>query len=112
MKKLSALLLSTASLFMVAGCSSTTGVVEGDSSGFSREVVTVGGEKFDCIFEGRNFQHATMSCLDLEVKALKGESDTKGFSREVITSGAEQFDCIFEGRNFQHATMDCFKIEK
>ena len=87
----------------------TTACAPSGSEDFSRETITVGGGKFDCIFEKRVNISGTMSCTKLPAgKASAGVvEDTKGFSRETITVDGGKFDCIFEKRGNVSGTMSC-----
>lgn len=105
MKKLLVTSVIAASIFTLTACSATP---PGDTSGTSRETVTVGGDKFDCIFEDRNTNWGAMSCRDIQVKASPGEKDSQGFTRNNLVVGGEKFDCIFEDRNTNWGTMSCF----
>lgn len=112
MKKLAVVGLVILTGLGLAGCVPETVVQPGDSEGFSRSIVTAGGQQFDCIFENEDFSHATMSCKPLDTQDGLGKSDTEDFTRDIVTVGGEKFDCLFKHRNFSHGTMWCQPVKK
>lgn len=66
MKKLFVVALLLVSGFTLAGCGSDAGRVEGDTGGFSREIITIGGDPFDCIFHHKNQNAESMSCTPVQ----------------------------------------------
>lgn len=92
----------------LAGCGQDS---SGNSGGFSRETVTVGGGKFDCIFYGRYLNNGTMSCTQSGVADAKAEN-TGGFSRDTVAVNGDKFDCIFYGRYLNNGTMSCAPLSK
>lgn len=112
MKKLVAVGFLALVGFSLAGCAEQPGRIDGDTSGFAREVVTLGGQQFDCIFKDKGFNNGTMSCEPLATQDGLGKSDTPGYSREVITIGGEKFDCLFKDRGFNNGTMSCEPVAK
>lgn len=62
MKKLIVVALLLVFGFTVAGCGSQAGRIDGDTDGFSREIITISGDQFDCIFHHKNQDSESMSC--------------------------------------------------